>query len=117
MKPCYYLKRIRYAEDKPVAVEYSYFDEEYKEALKKYDLKGSVAKIIIEDLGLNIVKVNQTIELKAPSAQEIDELELEEHINVLSMKRWIYIDGLKDSFFYLNFIVPENFYSLPFGIF
>lgn len=113
MKDCYYMKRIRYAEDIPIAVEYSYFQDEYKEALNKYDLKGSVAKIIIEDLKLNIVKVNQIIELKAPTRQEIEELKLEDNINLLNMERWIYIDGLEEPFFYLNFIVPENIYSFP----
>lgn len=113
MKPCYYMKRIRYAEDLPIAVEHSYFQDEYKELLNKYDLKGSVAKIIIEDLGLNIVKVMQTIELRTPKKQEIEELKMDKIIKVLNMERWIYIDGLEEPFFYLNFIIPENIYSFP----
>lgn len=113
MKDCYYLKRIRYAEDQPVAVEHSYFQDEYKEALNQYDLQYSVAKILIEDLGLNIVKVEQIIELKAPTSQEISELRLENNINVLSMQRWIYIERSEEPFFYLQFIISENFYSFP----
>lgn len=113
MKDCYYIKRIRYAEDIAIAVEHSYFQEEYKEALNKYDLSGSVAKIIIEDLKLNIVKVNQIIELKAPTKQEIKELKLEKNTKLLNMQRWIYIDGLEEPFFYVKFIVSENIYSFP----
>ena len=113
MKDCYYIKRIRYAEDIAIAVEHSYFKEEYKEALSKYDLSGSVAKIIIEDLKLNIVKVNQIIELKAPTKQEIEELKLEKNANLLNMQRWIYIEGVEEPFFYVNFIVSENIYSFP----
>jgi GntR family transcriptional regulator len=113
MKDCYYIKRIRYAEDIAIAVEHSYFQEEYKEALNKYDLSGSVAKIIIEDLKLNIVKVNQIIELKVPTKQEIEELKLEKDTKLLNMQRWIYIDGLEEPFFYVNFIVSENIYSFP----
>jgi GntR family transcriptional regulator len=113
MKDCYYIKRIRYAEDIAIAVEHSYFQEEYKEALSKYDLSGSVAKIIIEDLKLNIVKVNQIIELKVPTKQEIEELKLEKNTKLLNMQRWIYIEGVEEPFFYVNFIVSENIYSFP----
>ncbi len=111
IKDCYYMKRIRYAEGIPIAVEHSYFQDEFKEKLNRYDLSGSVAKIIIEDLKLKIVKVNQIIELKTPTKQEIQELQLEKNINLLIMQRWIYIDGLEEPFFYLNFIVPENICS------
>lgn len=113
LKYCYYLKRVRYAEGKPIAIEHSYFKEEYKELLKEYDLKGSVAKILIEDLKLSIVKVNQIVEVKTPTKEEIQELNLNEGVNVLNMQRWIYIQGLEQPFFYLEFIVPENVYSFP----
>lgn len=113
MKYCFYMKRIRYAEELPIAIEYSYFQEKFKEMTSKYDLKSSIAKIIIEDLKLTIVKVTQVIELKAPSEQEMKELNLEENVNVLNMERWIYIEGIEEPFYYLNFIIPENIYSFP----
>lgn len=111
--PCFYMKRIRFAEELPIAIEHSYFPDAYKNLLKEYDLTGSIAKIIIEDLKLSIVKVTQVIELKSPSKEEMEELNLSENINVLNMERWIYIDGNEEPFYYLKFIVPENICSFP----
>lgn len=111
--PCFYLKRIRYAESTPVAIENSYFPENFKASISNFDISDSLAKILIEDLKINICKVTQTIILRAASKEESLNLKLEPEIRVLELERWIYTENSKDPFYYLNFIIPENICSFP----
>lgn len=111
--PCFYLKRIRYAESTPVAIENSYFPEGFKTCTNNFDLSDSLAKILIEELKIIICKVTQTIILRAASKDEAEELKLGPETRVLELERWIYVEGSKDPFYYLNFIIPENICSFP----
>lgn len=113
---CFYMKRVRYAENIPVALEYSYFSDKFYEAAKDFDLTGSIAKIIVEELKVTICRVDQSIVLRVPTDEERALLKLDESIKVLSMDRWIFIEGSEDPYYYLNFIVPENIYSFPIEI-
>lgn len=114
--PCFYMKRVRYAENMPVALEYSYFSDKFYEEAKNLDLTGSIAKIIVEELKVTICRVDQSIVLRVPSEEERSLLKLDKDIKVLSMDRWIFIEGSENPYYYLNFIVPENIYSFPIEI-
>jgi len=111
IKPCYYLKRLRYAENLPLAIEESFFAEEFKNMERKYDLTGSLAKIMLEELNLNITKVEQIIIPREPSREEQERLAMEESILVLDLERWIYGDKQPEPFYYVKFIIPSNIYS------
>ncbi|SKB01239.1 GntR family transcriptional regulator [Caloramator quimbayensis] len=109
---CYYIKRIRYAENIPIAVEESYFSTEYGNIGEKFDLTGSFAKMILKDLNLNIKKVEQVIVPRVPSIKEREILNINEDTLVLDLERWIYIQDKNEPFYYLNFIIPENIYMI-----
>lgn len=109
---CYYIKRIRYAENIPIAVEESYFSTEYGNIGEKFDLTGSFAKILLKDLNLNIKKVEQVIVPRVPSKKEREILNIDEDTLVLDLERWIYIQDKSEPFYYLNFIIPENIYMI-----
>lgn len=112
-RECFYLKRIRFAESIAVAIEKSYFSEEFKEVYDKYDFNDSIAKVIIEALKLVLTKVEQIIISRIPTEEEQRELNISENVQVLDMERWIYVEDKKEPFYYLNFIIPENIYSFP----
>jgi GntR family transcriptional regulator len=112
-KNCFHLKRIRYAENLPVAVENSFFCERFKYIVEKFDVTNSLARIIIEDLEISINKVTQDIVSRVPTKQEQEELKVNENEMVLEMQRWIYANEEKEPFYYLHFVMPGNLYSFP----
>ncbi|WP_425449843.1 GntR family transcriptional regulator [Dethiothermospora halolimnae] len=113
-KECYYLKRLRYVENTPIAIEHSYFDETFKKIDKEYDLTTSLAKIIIEDLNVNIDRVEQVIVPRKPKDMEKLELNLEDDKLILDLERWIYINNNPEPFYYLKFVIPSDIYNYPF---
>jgi GntR family transcriptional regulator len=108
---CFYLKRLRYVESRPIAIEDSYFCGKADYIRERFDLTGSLAKIILEDLNLTITKVDQSIVPRLASQEEQEELKLEEDTLILDLERWIYIEGQSCPFYYLKFIIPSNIYS------
>lgn len=111
-KPCHYLKRLRKAGDIPLAIEESYFSEEFKNVENKFDLTGSIAKILLEELDITIKKVEQVVVPRIPTKQEQLKLMIDDSTQVLDMERWIYIAGMDDPFYYLRFIILGNIYTL-----
>jgi DNA-binding GntR family transcriptional regulator len=110
-KPCLYLKRIRYGEDLALAIEESYFKDEFKDIGDRYDLTGSLAKIILQDLNISIKKVEQVIIPRMPTEEEQRKLRIDDSTIVLNLERWIYIDNFEEPFYYLKFVIPGNIYS------
>lgn len=112
IKSCFYLRRLRYANGMPIAIEDSYFSSDFKDRITGYDLKGSLAEIILKDLNITIKKVEQVVIPRTPSEKEQDILKIDDSTLVLELERWIYIHGRKTPFYYLNFVIPGNIYSL-----
>lgn len=110
-RPCYYLKRLRYAENIPLAIEESFFMEEFKQLEKRYDLTRSLAKLILEELNLTITKVEQVIIPREPTPEEQERLTINHDVLVLDLERWIHVDKCSEPFYYVKFIVPSNIYS------
>ncbi len=112
-KKCFYLRRIRYADDLPVAIEESYFHEETAELINKFNLKDSLAKIMIEDLNITISKIEQVIISRNPTEEEKEILKLKDNTLVLDMERWIYTSEQKEPYQHLKFVAPNNIYTYP----
>ena len=102
---CFYLKRIRSVNKKPLAIEESYFLDKINNFDEKYDLTGSLTKIMLEDLRVTIKKVEQVSIPRMPSNKEQKELKIDKNTLVLDIKRWIYIEGEENPFYYLKFII------------
>lgn len=110
-KPCFYIRRLRMAKDIPLAIEESYFPEEYKDIGSKWDLTGSIAKMLLEGLNITIRKVEQTVVPRMPTEKEQQELKIDSGVQVLEMERWIYTAGRDEPFYYLHFIIVGNIYT------
>jgi GntR family transcriptional regulator len=109
---CTHVRRVRYAESAPIAVEDSWFSHEFQNVGERFDLTGSLSTIIIEDLKVDITRIDQVIIPRLPSPEEKTLLDLQGGARVLQMDRWIYIVGRETPFYTLRFIVPTSIYSL-----
>ncbi len=112
--PCLYIKRIRYAENIPIGIEYSYFSNDFSAYSDNLDLTGSFAKIILQELNITIKRVDQTVVPRVPTLEEQQLFNITEEDSVLNMERWIYGEDDKEPFYYLRFVIPENLYSLTY---
>jgi GntR family transcriptional regulator len=108
---CFYLKRIRSVEDTPIAIEKSYFNKRFEALSKQHDLTGSIAKILMEEMKMNISRIEQVIIPRIPTSIEQKELQVSENEMVFEMERWIFIGESKEPYYYLNFVVPGNKYG------
>lgn len=111
---CTHVCRVRYAESAPIAVEDSWFSHEFQDVGERFDLTGSLSRIIIEELKVDIARIDQVIVPRLPSDREKTLLDLQGDARVLQMDRWIYIVGRETPFYTLRFIVPTSIYSLGF---
>lgn len=108
----FYMRRLRYADNIPIAIENSYFIEAFKDIEATHDLTGSLAKLLLKELNITIQKVEQVIVPRKPTPEEQHILSIGEEVPVLDLERWIYIGAEVHPFYYLNFIIPSNIYSL-----
>lgn len=112
-KNCLYIRRLRSVETVPIAIETSYFSEEFNDSRLDKKYLESITDIIIKDLKVKISKFEQTFILRPSTKEEQELLKISEESQVLFMERWIYAENKEEPFYYLNFIVPENLYFLP----
>lgn len=112
---CYYLKRIRSINDIPIAIEESYFTDKFNIIYNnQFDLTGSLARILLEDLKITISKVEQTAIPRKPTEKEQKELNIDDNTLVFNIERWIYIDNELEPFYYLKFVILGDIYSFPY---
>jgi len=109
---CIHVRRVRYAESAPIAVEDSWFSHEFQNVGERFDLTGSLSRIIIEELKVDITRIDQVVVPRLPSPEEKTLLDLQGDARVLQMDRWIYIVDRETPFYTLRFIVPTSIYSL-----
>lgn len=113
-RPCFYLERMRYKDGTPIAMEESFFKEDFKRYENIYDLTGSLARILVKDLKVNIKKVEQVILPRIPVEEERNKLKIDNSTLVFQLERWIYIEEETEPFYYLRFIIPGNFNNMNF---
>jgi GntR family transcriptional regulator len=66
----YVLKRLRFADDTPVALEEVFIPEQYCPDLDRYQLDTSLYRIFHEEYGINIAFVDNIIEASVATAEE-----------------------------------------------
>jgi len=103
--PCFHVRRLRLAENIPIALEDSYFHPAVESYLKNRDLTGSIAKILLSEARVTISRVEQVIVPREPDPEERRLLGLEEGAPVLDLQRWIYVQDSPDPQYYLKFVM------------
>lgn len=110
-KNCFYVKRLRYIEEKPLAIEKSYFSQEFSNNLSHHNFESSIAKYLLEELKIKIQKIEHTTVLRFPNEEEARLLDISTKDKILDLDRWIYTEGAKDVFYYVHFLIPINWYN------
>jgi GntR family transcriptional regulator len=72
----YHLKRLRLADDMPVAVEEDFIPERYCPGLEHWDLKSSLHRMIKNEYGHNVRYVDHVIEATKPNRDEKEMLQI-----------------------------------------
>ncbi len=109
-----HLKRLRVAGGKPVAIEDSWFLPGLFETVIKLAPSESIARAILTHPGINIERVELSILVRKPDANEKKNLRLSKDKRVAEMTRWIYTanDPLPVNF--VCFVMPEEFMGASF---
>ncbi len=79
----YNFKRLRLANERPIAIEEVFIPERYCPQLEKYDLKSSLYKLLKEEYSLDINYMDSSIEAAKATKEEKKLLALTEAIPVL----------------------------------
>lgn len=107
----FYMLRYRKVEEINIAIEKSYFLKSFSEKIESYNLEGSLAKIFIEEFNTDISKVEQIIEKRVGTQDEIQALHLNADDEVLELKRWIYVENNSMPFYYVEFVLGIEYYK------
>ncbi|MFK9094610.1 GntR family transcriptional regulator [Bacillus salipaludis] len=84
----YYIKRIRYANDQPLAIEIQYYPVEIGERLAKYDIeKGTLYDLLEQKLHIKLAEAEQVITSSYLSKEDAELLGVKESLNVLNTER------------------------------
>ncbi|MBU8878610.1 GntR family transcriptional regulator [Bacillus sp. FJAT-29790] len=84
----YYIKRIRFANDQPLAIEVQYYPVEIGEKLAQYDIeKGTLYDILEQKLHIKLAEAEQIITSSYLSKEDAKLLGVEESLNVLTTER------------------------------
>ncbi|XMB86815.1 GntR family transcriptional regulator [Mycoplasmatota bacterium WC44] len=104
--------RQRVVDDKVLAIEESYFHQSVIGEMDSIDKANSLSKFILSELGINVIKVDQSLFLRKPTIEEVKLLEVDINSNLLEMHRWIYADSIEEPVHFIKFIIPSD--KIPF---
>lgn len=84
----YFIKRVRYANDIPLAIELQYYPVDIGSQLAKFDIdKGTLFDLMEENLGIQLAEAEQLITSGFLSAEDAELLEVADSFNVLNTER------------------------------
>lgn len=110
------LKRVRYGEKIPVAVEESFFTPALYERISgSMGGEKSIAHVILTQEGLSVGKIDYSILRRVPEGNEQAELRILPEQRVLEMTRWLYFEGDETPSNFVRFVMPERFMDYPFA--
>ena len=92
----------------PFAVETSRFSAPVFERLNRQKLEGSLARLLLEELGLAIGRVEQALFRRPAGEEERRLLGQPEGAQLLEMQRWLYLEGEKTPFSYMEFLIASG---------
>lgn len=101
----YYIKRIRYADGQPLAIENQYYPLEIGERLARYDIeKGTLFDILEQQLNIKLADAKQIITGSYLSSEDAMLLNVPESFHVLNTERILYdIDGNLIEYYHASF--------------
>lgn len=107
----YYIKRIRYADGQPLAIENQYYPVEIGEKLLKFDIeKGTLFDILEQQLHIKLSEANQVITSNYLSGDDAKLLGVSESLSVLNTERLL-MDEYGDVIEYYQAAFRADLYS------
>lgn len=89
----YYICRVRYANNEPHVIEYTYMPIDVISGIKKDILSGSIYKYIEEKLKLKIKSAHRTVRAILPDSLEEEELDIDEKFPLLEVEQIAFLDN------------------------
>lgn len=89
----YYICRVRYADNEPHVVEYTYMPIDLIKGLKREVLEKSIYSYIEKDLKMNIKSSHRIIKAKIPTELEKKYLELDDKVAILAIEQVGFLDN------------------------
>jgi len=111
------IRRVRFADDIPVALEDDYFTLDLYEKMKGNDLTASLAHLLLTELRLPVERIEQTLLLRTPNKEEQALLRISEGEQVIEMTRFLYKKGGETPVSYLRFVMIYDLLQVPFELF
>jgi len=89
----YNIRRLRLADDKPIAIEEVFIPEKYCKGLENFDLKDSLYKLLREEYSYIITYIDNITEAAIPSKEEKELLKIQSSTPVLRVSGTTYIEN------------------------
>lgn len=110
----YCVKRLRFAEKTPIAIEYNYYSPEVYKQLNAKELDSSLSHNLLANLDAEISKMNSETIVRDSTEDERELLGIPEDEKVVQIKRWIYTTASDEPATYLNVAIPTHVLEFPF---
>ncbi|WP_257351641.1 GntR family transcriptional regulator [Pseudalkalibacillus decolorationis] len=106
----YFIKRIRYANDKPLAIELQYYPVEIGMKLAQFDIgKGTLYDLLEQKLHIKLADAEQIITSSYLSEEDAELLGLTESINVLNTERLLFDQDEKLIEYYIAYFRADMY--------
>ncbi len=110
----YCVKRLRFAEKTPIAIEYNYYSPEVYKQLNAKELDSSLSHNLLANLDAEISKMTSETIVRESTKEECELLGIPEDEKVVQIKRWIYTTASDEPATYLNVAIPTHVLEFPF---
>lgn len=89
----YHVRRLRLADDKPIAIEEVFIPEKYCRGLERFDLKDSLYKLLREEYSYTFTYIDSITEAATPSKEEKGLLKIQPSTPVLRVSGTTHIEN------------------------
>ena len=110
----YRIKRMRYTEKTPLAVEENYYTPEVFKQLNDKELDESLSHNLLSNLDTPIRQMDSKTIVRIPTSDECDELGIDHSEKVVELTRWMYLEENDTPVSYMKFVIPTHVLEFPF---
>ncbi|MEG1435956.1 MAG: GntR family transcriptional regulator [Oscillospiraceae bacterium] len=113
-KEVHHIKRLRYADNFPIAIEDFYLTEDLFSKIDGEDMSSSLAHTLLSKVDWPIGKIDSQIIVREPHEDERKTLSLKDDSKLVELTRWMYFEGHDCPENFVKFVIPLNALEFPF---
>lgn len=110
----YCVKRLRFAEKTPIAIEHNYYSPDVYKQLNAKELDSSLSHNLLANMDAEISKMNSETIVRPATKEECELLGIPNDEKVVQIKRWMYTTASTEPATYLNVAIPTHVLEFPF---